>query len=1151
MKPFVHLHNHTEFSLLDGAARINDLVAAAVRDDAPGLGITDHGNLYGLPKFFRACRDHDIKPVLGTELYFTDDRYNCEPVSVGSDLDGSSKHYYHLTILARNNTGYHNLIRLSSDAFLEGFFRKPRGDWDSIAQFSDGLVATSGCLGGPVLQALLHDNYDLALSRAVRLQDIFGVDNFYIELQDHGIADQKRTNPQLIDIARAINAPLLASNDVHYTNHTDHKSHDALLCCQTNAKLADAKRFRFASDQHYLKTSEEMRHIFRDVEDACDNTLVLTDGVDVTLDFDSLHFPTVAIPEGFASPGQYLSALAHKGLEKRLRGASGQSVKEAQARLEYELGVVESLGLSPYFLIVWDIVRWADRQEIARGPARGSVAGCYIAYCLNISKVDPLRHGLLFERFLNPDRIAMPDIDLDFSPRGREHVINYIAETYGRDHVAQIITFGVIKARTAVRDAARVLGYQPKLGDIISKLMPELVGGVPTPLWACLEHTEKYSSGYRNSERLRELYASDPEAHEIIDVALGLEDLVRQDGIGAAGVLITPDALTEHVPIQRKPNGPVVTQYDKADCEDLGLLKMDILGLRNIDVIDDTLKFLGGQAPNLESDAFMQFNDFNTLQLLRAGDTVGVFQLESGPMMELLRAVKPNSLDDIAAVIALYRPGPMGTNMHNEYADRKNHRKPIIPLHPDAMDILADTYQLCVFQEQLMKLAQRFAGYTGSEADKLRKIIGKKLVDEVGLERDRFVSGCLSNGYSIELAESLFKIVEDNASYSFNQSHAVGYAYIAYQTAYLKANHPVEYMAALCGSVAHDTEKCATYISVARSMGIEILSPNVNIAQTYFSPLNNSIVIGLDAVKFLGHVAAKELVDERESGGSFISIQDLLRRVPLTVRHVQSLAGAGALDDFGTRLGIHSSANELLTQIRREAKGSASKQVSLFQEVDFWNFQLPSKEFSDYEKLSEEKAALGLYVSGHPLTKIRPTSNHQHTRLSQDFSGSTEMLLTILSVTEKTTRNGQKMAVVMVSDETATKEVLVFPRTWAKVHIEEDQSGVALVKAIEDDVTGSIKLLLEDFTAATYATEPTSPVDIVKLRLPRGFAANDLAVSKLKGILLAHHGSSPVVVQVSAKSELDMKHQYSVEWTDTLRNELAELFRKYSQDKKK
>ncbi len=1139
----VHLHNHTSYSLLDGAAKIEPLVQAAVADGQPALAITDHGNLYGLVDFYKTCKKHDIKPILGIEAYFCDDQAEKGgKKAVGADIDGTDKRYYHLTVLAENNKGYQNLLKLSSDAFLEGFYYKPRTSWDKLQEFHEGLIVTSGCLGGPVLQPLLHNNFDAALIAASRLQEIFGKDNFFIELQDHGIPEQHRTNPQLIEISRQLNAPTVVANDCHYVHHDDHVAHDSLLCIQTGSKIADEKRFRFQSDQHYLKTAEEMRYLFREIPTACDNTLWIADRADVSIDFDSLHLPVFAPPEGFESPIQYLTHLAHKGLRERY----GEPTDEQYQRLAYELATMESLGLASYLLIVWDLCMFADSKEIRRGAARGSVAGCLVAYCLDISRVDPLRHNLLFERFINPSRIAMADIDLDFDTRYRDELITYTIHKYGSDRVAQIITFSKIRARAAVRDAAKVLGYEYRIGDRIAKAMPPLVMGEVTPLSACFERNPRWEIGYSNAEGLRNMYNADPDVKKIVDVAKGLEDLIRQDSVHAAAVVITPTALTDYLPIQQKPLkggglGPVVTQYEKNTIEELGLLKMDYLGLRNLDVISECLKIIGFD-PGIDSTSF---DDLNTFNLLRTGQTVGVFQLESKPMRQLLIKMQPTSIDDIAAVIALYRPGPMGSNMHNDYADRKNGRQGVTFFHEDAQEILGRTYGLMIFQEQAMQIAQKFAGYSMAEADGLRKIIGKKLVDKMAAEKTKFVSGCIAQGYTEELADLIFSTIESFASYAFNASHAYGYAYTSYQTAYLKANYPKEYMAALCSSVADKIEKSAGFLNEANKMGIHVATPNINKSQVLFSSDDEGIRVGLAAVKHVGEDFSTHIVSEREKG-QFTSIIDFVQRVDPNSGQLTSLALAGAFDKFGTRLGISSVAGDILVSARKAAKKVFTGQESMFDTEELWAFEIPSAEFPSQIKLEHERESIGIYVSGHPLDSYNDSATDYMVAdlLDVEQNGSADVLVQLSTVTPRQTRAGQTMANVVVGDQTGFRETVCFPRDYGKISPTQGTLGIATIK-IGAQPDGERSYILSAFEPIHVEDEDYVMAQYM-VYLPTGFAQDEGAVSKLKGILLSHYGRDNVTLYVSNSTRLELPDDIKIEASAALTDELRDLFQAFS-----
>ncbi|MET0143839.1 MAG: DNA polymerase III subunit alpha, partial [Ilumatobacteraceae bacterium] len=924
---FTHLHVHTEFSMLDGAARLDELVAKALADGQPALGITDHGNMYGTLEFYKECRKQGLKPVIGTEAYMAHDHRSERPTrrgrvdDSGGDTEGGKKLYYHLTLLAENDAGYRNLIQLSSKAFLEGYYYKPRLDWDLLAAHAEGLIATTGCLGGHVLQSLLQGDEKGALEKAGRLQEIFGRDNLFVELQDHGLPAQRETNPKLIELAAKLHAPLLATNDSHYTHREDHESHDALLCVQTGAVLSDPKRFQFEGEEHYLKTSDEMRYLFRDVPEACDNTLWIAERAEIDIEFGAPQLPNFPLPEGFADDTGYLAHLTWEGVRDRWGDAAPESTR---SRVQYELDVIATMGFSSYFLIVWDLIKHARDAGIRVGPGRGSAAGCAVAYALRITDLDPIRYDLLFERFLNPSRISMPDIDMDFDSRYRDEMIRYAAERYGRDHVAQIITFGTIKARNAVRDAARVLGFPYNVGDRIAKAMPPLVMGRDTPLKYCFEESPKYVDGFKAASELRTMYATDPDVKKVVDVAKGLEGLKRSDGIHAAAVVITKEPLTEYLPVQRKPESgqdpalaPVVTQYEMHGVEELGLLKMDFLGLRNLDVITDTVAMLhADRAPDFDIDA-IPLDDAVTLAMLQRGSGIGVFQLEGAPMRALMRSLQPTSFDDVAALVALYRPGPMAANMHNDYADRKNGRKPIAYIHPDLEEILGDTYGLMIYQESVMRVAQKIAGYSLAEADLLRKAMGKKSREVISTERAKFVAAADATGYGSALGTALFDIIEPFADYAFNKSHAFGYGLVAYQTAYLKAHYPVEYLACLLTSVKSSLEKAAVYISECRSLGIKVLTPDINRSLTDFAavapadvpegvalPIGSpgAITFGLSAVRNVGGGLVALLLEERAANGPFTGFHDFAERVPepvLNKRAVESLIKAGAFDGVG------------------------------------------------------------------------------------------------------------------------------------------------------------------------------------------------------------------------------------------------------------
>ncbi len=1168
---FTHLHVHTEYSMLDGAARLDELVEAAAADGQPALGITDHGNMYGILDFYRACRSHDIKPVLGTEAYMAHDSRHERPSrrgrvdDSGGDTGEGKKLYYHLTLLAEDNTGYKNLIQLASRAFMEGYYYKPRVDWETLSDHAEGLIATTGCLGGHVLQSLLNGDLAGATEKAARLQDIFGRDNLFVELQDQGLPEQKQTNPQLLEIAKTIGAPLLATNDSHYTHREDAKAHDALLCVQTGSLMSDPDRFKFTGEEHYLKTSAEMRHVFADIESACDNTLWIAERANVEIEFGKPQLPSFPIPEGFENDDEYLRHLTMEGAKKRWRDSLTDDIVE---RLAYELQTIRDMGFSSYFIITWDLIRHARENNIRVGPGRGSAAGCAVAYCLWITDLDPIRYDLLFERFLNPSRISMPDIDMDFDSRYRDEMIRYASEMYGRDHVAQIVTFSQIKARAAVRDAARVLGYDYAMGDRIAKAMPPLIMGRDTPLHACLEKKPKFEDGYAMAGELRDMVSADRDVEKIVTVAKGLEGLRRQDGIHAAAVVITKDPLTDYLPIQRKPesgvdpeDAPVVTQYEMHGVEDLGLLKMDFLGLRNLDVISDALELIRiSSGIDVDIDN-VPLDDDKTYELLSAGDSIGVFQLESSPMRSLMRSLRPETFDDVAALVALYRPGPMEANMHNDYADRKNGRKPVEYLHPDAEQILGDTYGLMIYQESMMRIAQRFAGYSLADADSLRKACGKKIREVMAKEKQKFIDGCESTGYGEKLGEEWWKIIEPFADYAFNKSHSYGYGYIAYQIAYLKAHFPVEYMAALLSSVKGSLEKAAVYLNECRVMGIDVVVPDVNRARVDFHAIPDvdaeseglgTIVFGMSAVRNVGSALTEALVAERDENGPFHDFYDFCERVDLSVlnkRTVESLIKAGAFDSMGhprqALLAVH---EQIIDHTAARRKEHDMGVMSLFGESDDtieFDERLPigDNEFDKKTRLAFEKEMLGLYISDHPLKGMeaalaRRTDCTINTLLENTEESSKRVGGVITNLQKKWTRKGDLMAVFELEDLESSIEVMVFPRTMTEHgHKLEDDAVISLFAKL-DVREDRPKLIARDLDVIQLEEVGSAPP--VRVRVSPASVTED-AIDRLHELLGAHPGDAQVYIHMDGGQVVRLPDEFRVDARNGLVAELRVL----------
>ena len=1145
---FVHLHCHTEYSMLDGAAKINDSIQAAVQDGQPALGITDHGNLYGLLDHYQACNKAGITPILGCELYMSDGSRYDRPSRTAKDdmgLDvantGSSKLYYHMLAMAEDITGYRNLIRLSTESFMSGYYYKPRVDWELLEQHHSGLIVTSGCLGGVVLQRLLHDDERGAMEAAAKFQDIFGRDNFFVEIQDHGIPEQAITNPQLIKIARALNAPLVATNDSHYVHREDALPHDVLLCIQTSAKQSDEKRFRFSSDQHWLKSAEEMRRLFADVPEACDNTLWIAERSHVEIDPGSeYHLPQFEIPEGYSSQEEYLRYLTWEGAKWRYGDNFSDEVRD---RIEYELGVISRMGFCGYFLVVWDLYRHAAKVGVQTGPGRGSAAGSAVSYCLNICQLDPIRYGLIFERFLNPGRKQMPDIDMDFDENGRLEMLRYTREKYGSDHVAQIITFNTIKARAAVKDAARVLGYPYSIGETISGAMPPLIMGRDTPIPACFELTPGYEEGYARASELRALYEGDETVRKIVDVAKGLEGLKRSDGIHGAAVLVGDRPLVEYMPLQRKAGTkdnpedvPVVTQYDMHHAEWLKLCKLDYLGLRNLGVMKNACIMIRDTAGEDIDINNIPIDDRATYDLLSAGRTTGVFQLESSDIRALTRSIAPDNIEDVSALVALYRPGPMAANMHNDYADYKHKRKQQVTMHPDLDALLADTYGLMIYQESIMLVAQRFAGYTLQEADDLRKACGKKLRELIAQHREKFIQGCVENGYTAKLGNDLFDIIEPFSNYAFNKSHALSYGFIAYQTAWFKANWPNHYMAALLSSVADKSDRLEYYMAECRDMGLNVLVPDVNVSVGSFSVVNNGspsnpewhIRFGLGAIKGVGESVVDAIVDEREQNGPFSDFVDFCRRVSSKVVNkstMESMITAGAFDSFGyARRGLLEfylgNAPMLKPITQSEDMEPSLFDVEILSDASGLLKQIQDVEWPRAQKLELEKKALSFFVSDHPLSRAKGVIDQFcDTKISdiltdaENFDGKVVRIGGLATtIVEKKTKRGSTMGTLLLQGMDSTIEVVVFPQKWQTLQTKIKHTNIIAVTGRVQARGHSISVLADDVSDIHVDKEIDDPVEIVVGSEwdERSSLEKEALIDRVRQVCAAHPGMSPV-----------------------------------------
>ena len=906
---FVHLHVHTEYSMLDGAARLTELFAEAHRMGMPALAMTDHGNVFGAYDFYRKATAAGVKPIIGMEAYLTPntsrfERSRVRWASGGEDDVSGGGAFTHMTLLAENTAGMHNLFRLASRSSLEGFFYKPRADRELLAEYASGLIGTTGCPSGEIQTWLRIGDYERARASAAEFRDIFGKDNFYLELMDHGLDIETRVHEGLLRLGRDLGLPMVATNDLHYTSAADADTHEVLLCVQSGKTMADPNRFKFDARDFYLKSPAEMRSLWADkydLREACDNTLLIAERCEVAFtEGNGTYMPRFPVPAGETERSWFAKEVA-AGLHRRFPDGIPA---EVQQQADYEVGVIEQMNFPGYFLVVADFINWAKDHGIRVGPGRGSGAGSMVAYAMRITDLNPLQHGLIFERFLNPDRVSMPDFDVDFDERRRGEVIRYVSEKYGSDRVAQIVTYGTIKAKQAVKDSARVLGYPFSMGDRITKVMPPPVMGKDVPLNKIFDAAhDRYNEG----GEFRALYAADQEVARVVDTAKGLEGLKRQWGVHAAGVIMSSDPLVDLIPImKREQDGAVITQFDYPTCESLGLIKMDFLGLRNLTVLDDALHNIEanrGERLVLEE---LPLTDERTFALLGAGETLGVFQLDGGPMRALLRSMRPDNFEDISAVGALYRPGPMGANSHNEYADRKNQRKPVVPIHPELAeplaDILGDTYGLIVYQEQVMAIAQRVAGFSLGQADILRRAMGKKKKAELDKQFAGFSGGMHSNGFSAEAVKTLWDILLPFSDYAFNKAHSAAYGLVSYWTAYLKANYPAEYMAALLTSVKDDKDKMAVYLAECRRMGIKVLPPCVNSSDATFTPTGTDIRFGLTAVRNVGANVVASIVASRRAKGPFADFDDYLEKVDLVAcnkRTIEALIKGGAFDSLG------------------------------------------------------------------------------------------------------------------------------------------------------------------------------------------------------------------------------------------------------------
>lgn len=1060
---FTHLHVHTEYSLLDGSCKIKEITEKAKSLGMDSLAITDHGVMYGVIDFYRAAKASGIKPIIGCEVY----------VAPGSRFDketgNNEEKYYHLVLLAENNTGYSNLMKIVSKAFVEGFYYKPRVDYELLKEYSEGIIALSACLAGEVQRYLARGFYEEGKKAALKYQDIFGRGNYFLELQDHGIPEQKAVNSGLLRMSQELGIDLVATNDVHYINAEDAQAHDILLCIQTQKKVHDENRMRYEGGQYYLKSEEEMKTLFPYALEALENTHKIAERCNVEIEFGVTKLPRYDVPEGYTS-WEYLNHLCYEGLNKKYPAAES----ELEERLKYELDTIKTMGYVDYFLIVWDFINYAKQNHIMVGPGRGSAAGSIVSYCLGITDIDPIKYDLLFERFLNPERVSMPDIDVDFCYERRQEVIDYVVEKYGKDRVVQIVTFGTLAPRNCIRDVGRALDLPYATVDTVAKMIPNEIGIT-------------IEKALQENADLRNLYQKDEEIKYLIDMAKRLEGLPRHTSMHAAGVVISQKSVDEYVPLSRASDGTIVTQFVMTTLEELGLLKMDFLGLRTLTVIQNAVKF-AEKSKGIKLDmAAIDYNDKAVLDYIGTGKTDGIFQLESGGMKGFMKELKPQNLEDIIAGISLYRPGPM--DFIPKYLEGKNNAESITYDCPQLEKILKPTYGCIVYQEQVMQIVRELAGYTLGRSDLVRRAMSKKKARVMEKEQHNFVygneeegvKGCIANGISEQVAIKIYNDMMDFAKYAFNKSHAAAYAVVSYQTAFLKYYYPVEFMAALMTSVIDNTAKVSEYIMACRNLGIRILPPDINEGESGFSVSENSIRYGLSALKSVGHTVIDIVVQEREAHGKYKNLTDFATRLSgkeVNKRTVESFIKAGAFDSLeGNRRQLMQVYANVIDKVNEDKKKSISGQMSLFdlvpeEEKSAFEIGLPDvPEYSREELLAFEKEVLGIYVSGHPLEEYEAKWRKNITALTKDFvpdeegrtgvadNESVTVGGMIINITIKSTKNGKTMAFLTLEDLVGTIEVIVFPNMFDRYRTALRNDAKVFIKgkvSLGDDEQGKI-----------------------------------------------------------------------------------------------
>ncbi|MCA0251566.1 MAG: DNA polymerase III subunit alpha [Actinobacteria bacterium] len=1133
---FVHLHCHSEYSMLDGAARLKDLVRGCERMEMPALAVTDHGNLFGAYEFYKAAKGSAVKPIIGLEAYLTPKTHRSERKRVqwgdGTGDDVASKGAYtHMTIWASNNEGMHNLFRLSSLSSLEGFFYKPRADRELLHRYAKGLIATTGCPSGEVQTYLRLGQYDEALASAGEFRDIFGAENFYVELMDHGLEIETRVRDGLLRIAKDLSLPMVATNDLHYVHAADAEAHDVLLCVSSGSNKDTPNRFKFDGNGYYLKSPAEMRLLWRELPEACDNTLAIAERCETHFDEgNGTYMPRFDVPAGETEASWFVREVA-RGLERRFPDGVPDYARE---QAEFEQKVIIDKGYPGYFLVVADFINWAKNQGIRVGPGRGSGAGSMCAYAMRITDLDPVPHGLIFERFLNPERPSMPDFDIDFDERRRGEVIRYVTEKYGDDRVCQIVTYGTIKAKQAIKDAGRVLGKPFGLGEQITKAFTPPVQGKDVSL---ADVFDPEHSRYGEGSEFRSLYEADPQVREVVDTARGIEGLKRQWGVHAAGVIMSSAPLMDVIPVmKREQDGQIITQFDYPGCEALGLVKMDFLGLRNLTILDDALanvKANRGIELDLE-ELSKEPTDRPTYELLATGETLGIFQLDGGGMRVLLKLMQPDNFEDISAALALYRPGPMGADSHTNYALRKTGRQKVNPIHPELAEPLADildlTYGLIVYQEQVQQIAQRVAGYTLGRADELRRAMGKKKKEVLEKEFVPFQAGMRANGYSDGAIQTLWDILIPFSAYAFNKAHTAAYGLISYWTAYLKANYPAEFMAALLQSVKDDKDKSAIYLAECRRMGIRVLPPDVNESDGMFTPVGEDIRYGLGAIRNVGDNVVRGIVEARTEHGKAADFNAFLDQVPLVAcnkRVIESLIKAGAFDSMGhTRRALMECFERRVDEVIDLKRNQANGQDDLF--GDFGGADdlvaTPVPDLPEWDKrvrLGFEREMLGLYVSDHPLQGLEHILD-----ANRDLSigglrgddgpreGQVTLAGMITQVVRKQTKNGDLWAIVTVEDLEASIEVLLFPKVYQLVAASLVSDTVVRVKGRVRARDEGVEVQGNEVAFPDTSADASGPL-VISLPAVRCTPA---VVEQLRGVLRSHPGGTEVRVRLVSQT---------------------------------